>query len=477
MRDAQVLIRPHPRFKAVWKHHPRFGAAWSKNAAPDPGVAVMVSKSVQTDQSLYDALVHADAAVGLNTSAEIEAAILGTPVYTVRAPDVAPGQTGSLHFQYLLVNQGGFVEEADTLDEHLTQLAAGLAGGFDTKRQRAFVQQFVRPRGAETPASGVLADEIVAFANQAVRPGWWQWVAEPRRRLTDLTRRVCALGRPAASRPTPPGGRAPAAGPAPPPLDGALPRREPGIVPETSQTGATKRRVVYQRHTLHILVSSSAEQKWRLDPGKKEPWTVAWLDEQVRPGDAVYDVGANVGVFSLIAAANLGGCGTVVAFEPGYASFARLCENIQLNRFSGRVIPVPLPLSDKAGLQRFRYRSVEPGQSRHRFDTETWTPDGSATPAKGIWQPMLTVPLDTVVADFGLPRPTLMKIDVDGTEDRMLRGACTVLRDPGLRGVLIEIDPECEANVLASLDEAGLRLVDRFQRKKEARVWYGVFGR
>lgn len=159
LREAQLLVRAHPRAKAIWRHHPRYGTE-----ATGAGAAIIVSTSAQSDQSLYDALAHAVAAVGLNTSAELEAAILGTPVYTVRAPTVAPGQTGSRHFQYLLAEHGGFVEQADTLHEHVLQLAAGLAGGFDHERQRRFVEQFVRPRGIGMPASPILADEIAALA-------------------------------------------------------------------------------------------------------------------------------------------------------------------------------------------------------------------------------------------------------------------------------------------------------------------------
>ena len=184
-RDAQLLVRPHPRSKRVWLEHPRFA-----DGAPGDGVALMAAKSVQSDQGLFDALNHADAVVGLNTSAEIEAGILGKPVYTIRTPDLAPGQTGSLHFHYLLRSRGGFVHEAETLNQHLSQLEQGLAGAFDQEGQRVFVQQFVRPRGAATPASGVLADEILAFAQGAVRPGWRRWVAEARHRLRDLARRV-----------------------------------------------------------------------------------------------------------------------------------------------------------------------------------------------------------------------------------------------------------------------------------------------
>ena len=159
LREAQVLVRPHPRAREIWRRHPRYGVRETAGT----GIALAVSKSVQSDQSLYDALVHADAAVGLNTSAEIEAAILGTPTYTVHVPAAAPGQSGSLHYSYLLDDNGGCVVAAETLDEHLRQLARGLGGRIDRQRQQRFVEQFVRPRGINVPASPILADEIIAL--------------------------------------------------------------------------------------------------------------------------------------------------------------------------------------------------------------------------------------------------------------------------------------------------------------------------
>ena len=89
------------------------------------------------------------------------------------------------------------------------------------------------------------------------------------------------------------------------------------------------------------------------------------LDSGVRSarGEVLYDIGANVGTFPWLRAVSRGA--SVVAFEPGYANFARLCENIQLNECGGAIVPVPLPLSDTTGLLSFKYRSLEPGQSRH----------------------------------------------------------------------------------------------------------------
>ena len=237
----------------------------------------------------------------------------------------------------------------------------------------------------------------------------------------------------------------------------------------------TKTQIVYDRRALFIFTSTYAEREWRVDPGHREPWTVAWLDDNVRNGDVVYDIGANVGVFSLIAAGNLEERGTVVAFEPGYANYGRLCENIRLNQLTRLIIPVPLPLSDHSGLHRFRYKSLEPGQSRHRFGAKPWDPTDRKF--KSSEQPVLALSMDQAVRDLGLPPPTLMKIDVDGAEALVLRGAVAVLRQETLRSVITEIDPESEASVLQILKEAGLTLAASFKRKKKADAWYGVFNR
>ena len=166
LRDAQVVIRPHPRMKTAWREHPAFAAPRSPEARY-PGVAVTHAKSLTGDQGLFDTLYHADAVVGLNTTAELEAGILGKPVYTIRTPEFAPGQTGSHHFHYLLREQGGFVACAETLEQHCAQLAGGLRGQVDRAGLRAFIERFLRPHGLATPVAPLLANEIEAWAREA----------------------------------------------------------------------------------------------------------------------------------------------------------------------------------------------------------------------------------------------------------------------------------------------------------------------
>lgn len=260
LQDAQIVIRPHPRLKPVWHEHPRF----AKKTPPErryPSVAVTDAKSTTGDQPLFDTLFHADAVVGLNTTAELEAGILGKPVYTVRATELAAGQTGSHHFHYLLREQGGFVECADTLEHHATQLADGLAGRFDRDGLASFIERFLRPRGLDRPVAPVLAAEIERWATDA--------------------------GTVAGTLVVPPVPSPSAAG-----SYVRTPPRDPAVASAMTDTAAvsthpigqpTKTQVVYHRHPLFIFVSTHAERDWRLAPGMKEPWTVAWLDDNVHP--------------------------------------------------------------------------------------------------------------------------------------------------------------------------------------------------
>ena len=102
--------------------------------------------------------------VGANTSAMIEAAIAGKPVYTLLAPEF--NQTETIHFHYLRTEQGGFLHVAETMEEHLDQLAAGLEhAAEESDRARSFVAEFVRPGGVDRSATAIYADAVEELAS------------------------------------------------------------------------------------------------------------------------------------------------------------------------------------------------------------------------------------------------------------------------------------------------------------------------
>jgi hypothetical protein len=153
LRSCNVLIRPHPRRQQPWKEF----------VAP-PRVAVAMPQMMNGDQTLYDSVHHSAAVVGLNTSAELEAGIVGRPVLTMLVPEFSGGQQGTLHFNYLLKDHGGFVEVAHDFDSHRQQLTAAVAGGYDAPAIRAFIREFLRPHGLEIPATTLMADAIEALS-------------------------------------------------------------------------------------------------------------------------------------------------------------------------------------------------------------------------------------------------------------------------------------------------------------------------
>ncbi|MBI2828457.1 MAG: hypothetical protein HYX77_04190 [Acidobacteria bacterium] len=161
---ANILIRPHPSNAAQW------GGLnlelWPRTAVwPPPGVDFFAP---EFKHDFYDSLHFSAAVVGVNTSAQVEAAILGRIVCTVASTDFAHSQAGTLHFQHLV--NGGLVEIARDFDEHVAHLGALLRGGLaQAERSRAFVESFVRPFGLDQPATPRLTSAIVDLAALLVR--------------------------------------------------------------------------------------------------------------------------------------------------------------------------------------------------------------------------------------------------------------------------------------------------------------------
>lgn len=142
----------------------------------------------------------------------------------------------------------------------------------------------------------------------------------------------------------------------------------------------------------------------------KEPETIEWID-RMDPGDTFFDVGANVGCYSLYAAKR--GL-RVVAFEPGAANFAVLMRNIELNQLEIQAFPIAL--SAWTGIRYLHMTDTSAGHALHALTV-------LASSTTGFLQPNLAFSLDTFIQQFGLLPPDHLKIDVDGSEHEVLAGA------------------------------------------------------
>jgi FkbM family methyltransferase len=235
------------------------------------------------------------------------------------------------------------------------------------------------------------------------------------------------------------------------------------------------KRVDYPRHAVYIRLTTPREIG-RADAVHKEPWTVEWIESHVRPGDVLFDVGANVGAYSLIAARFSEGRARVFAFEPSFPNFASLCWNVAYNGCQDTVVPLQIGLYSGKGLTMFHYSSLAAGAALHTLGDHTAF--AAATPVHR--QPVLTYGLDELCQDFGIPCPNLIKLDVDGTELEIIKGAARALAHTALRSVLIELSEDTEGSdqeVIRRLEGAGLRVTLKRKRKPEQPVSFYVFER
>jgi hypothetical protein len=164
LRSAGVLVRPHPQNEEQWS---RFDASDLTHCAIYPRAgAIPIDAASKADY--FDSIYHSAAVVGINTTAEIESAIVGRRVYTLLAAEFHETQVGTVHFHYLREAGGGLVHMARDFPEHLLQLDAALSAGVeDDGRCRRFVEAFIRPYGIGVAATPKLVD---AIETAAMRP-------------------------------------------------------------------------------------------------------------------------------------------------------------------------------------------------------------------------------------------------------------------------------------------------------------------
>ena len=167
------------------------------------------------------------------------------------------------------------------------------------------------------------------------------------------------------------------------------------------------------------------------------------------------DVGANVGMYTVWAAKTRGV--RVFAFEPESQNFALLNRNIVLNDLGGRVSAYCLALSDAAGLSELHLSEFKAGGSCHSLGEKVDFKHEPRVPAYS--QGCVSACLDDLVACGAVPEPDHIKIDVDGFEPKVIRGAKRIIEGGKLRSMLIEINQNLadHRQLVAELNALGFR--------------------
>jgi hypothetical protein len=180
LQRINVLVRPHPYNCHLWSNDP---------VGDLPGVGVFPRQGYNpvdpgNRNDFFDSLYHSAAVVGINTSAMIEAAIVGRPVCSLLAEEFTSSQEGTIHFRHLLPEHGGFLRIAATIDEHVHQLAGVLAHPETTRAETSrFVSTFIRPHGVSRPATPIFADAVERLAAsprpEPAPPSAWHALMRP----------------------------------------------------------------------------------------------------------------------------------------------------------------------------------------------------------------------------------------------------------------------------------------------------------
>ena len=199
----------------------------------------------------------------------------------------------------------------------------------------------------------------------------------------------------------------------------------------------------------------------------KETDTIRWIDG-FGQGTVFWDVGANVGVFSLYAAIRKPV--SVVSFEPLAANFHVLSRNIHLNQLDDRISAYCIAFSGQTQLGVLNIASPLMGASLSQFGqpgemSRYW--GGHAGAAHG----MIGFTIDDFISQFDPPFPNYLKIDVDGLELPILAGARSTLRDPRMRSVLVELSlnrQDEHETAVQVLEEAGFSFVSRGAKQENS---------
>jgi FkbM family methyltransferase len=201
----------------------------------------------------------------------------------------------------------------------------------------------------------------------------------------------------------------------------------------------------------NIYVTPEAGLKyWRLNLAKSDPLLFQMAEELIREGDVVWDIGANVGLFSFAAAALAGTAGQVIAVEPDLW----LCHLLSLSSSMSQkrrapVSVVPAAVSDHLGLARLQI-ATRSRSANYLEGVDSQVAGGARTTQ---WTPVFT--LDSLLGK--LPPPNVVKIDVEGMEHRALRGAKELLLSFRPR-IWCEVWSRNQPEVTQLLQDAGYSL-------------------
>ena len=179
--------------------------------------------------------------------------------------------------------------------------------------------------------------------------------------------------------------------------------------------------------------------KWRADTLlTKEPNTIEWLN-QINKEEILLDIGANVGMYSIYAAVVRNA--TVYALEPESQNYSLLNMNIRLNKLDHLIAAYCVGISDKDIFDYIFMGNLTAGDANHAVGEPLNWELQNFSDNIAFAQGCITFKIDTLVETNKLPIPDYIKIDVDGFEHKVIKGALETPKNKKIKSVIIELSP------------------------------------
>jgi FkbM family methyltransferase len=164
-------------------------------------------------------------------------------------------------------------------------------------------------------------------------------------------------------------------------------------------------------------------------PFISEPLLIEWINNYIQPNDCVYDIGSNVGNYSVLIAKkieNKKGLGGIYAFEPNYLNFLKLKENIIINKLDYYINPFLIGLgTNEISYYQENSKNLIGGSGKISFQKND--------------NCIMSLNIETLLNLKNIHSPNHIKIDIDFNTEKLFEQA-SFLKIPSLKTIYIEID-------------------------------------
>ena len=217
-----------------------------------------------------------------------------------------------------------------------------------------------------------------------------------------------------------------------------------------------KNKVELQIYTPNALCAFRAETF-----STKEPETLEWIEEFGANGAVLFDIGANIGLYSIYH--SVLNKGKVIAFEPSFFNLKLLAKNININSTQDFITVITTPLTSHNSANNFKYEDDTEGGALSAFGVNFGYDGKSINSSLSV--KVIGSSLDSLIENQTIEdSPNLVKIDVDGIEHLILSGAVNTLKNKNCRSVLVEVNEdflEQSIEVKRILEDCGFVLRDK----------------